>query len=45
LQDRSKVKPENQLNFDLQDREDEHTEMLRAIRKKILKIKKAVEID
>ena len=45
LQDKTKVKKSSQLKLDLKNATDETQEVLRTIRKKILKIKKAVEIS
>ena len=45
LQDKTKEKDDTQLKLNLKNKDDEHQEALKAIRKRILKIKKSVEID
>lgn len=45
LQDKTKDKDDTQLKLNLKNKDDEHQEALKAIRKRILKIKKSVEID
>lgn len=44
LQDKSKTKGGSQLDLDLQNKEEREMEILRSIRKKILAIKKTVEM-
>ena len=45
LQEKTKEKDDSQLKLNLKNKEDEHQEALKVIRKRILKIKKSVEID